>query len=164
MKTYILLGVLLLAGLSFAITQNWMMYSVNGYGCGYHYYSIENYGGHATLRGIAGHYGCGEYWDCNSMDTDAKDIGNAVWGDGSPGMCTYSGCWDPPYPVAFKSNVLTYNLAASDLKAKFLAGLRAYLAENPDERSDLQAALQDAMAGYRECLSDSYGRSCYMCI
>ncbi len=170
MKTYILLGILLLAGLSFAkMAPNWMMYAVNGYGCNYDYNSQG--GWHAPgLYSIVANYdnlsSC-HYWSCNTMANDLDAMYWAVWDDGSyTQMCSYSGCYGSSYmsTTDFRSSILGYNVAAADYKSHFLAGLRAYLAENPGDKSDILSDLQGTMADYRACLAAAAGYgSCWMC-
>ncbi len=163
-KFTLALGILLFAGLSFAITQNWMMYAVNGYGCNFDY--MNKGWKDIGLWNIADGYpnSC-SYWDCTTMSNTLNDLSYYIWYDGEDGsLCVYSGCWDPPYAPTFRSYTSGYNAEAAFYKAKFLAGLKAYLAYNPGAKADIMADLHDANADFHNCLaSASEHGACSMC-
>ena len=162
----LMLGILIITGLSFAeAPPNWMEYAVNRYGCNYYY----NWNGWDSLTGLwrlVGNYdGSCEYWGCTDMGIDLDAMNRAVWDKEEDKMCYHSGCWyegEGTSTTDFRSSMLEYNVAAVDFKSHFLFGLRAYLAENPEDRSDILADLQDSKADYRDCLADSTS-SCYIC-
>ncbi len=155
MKTYILLGILLMVGLSFARTEeNWMGYSEARYSCSLFY---DAYGYHSSTTGLMrivydydNSSSCA-YWNCGAMEEDLGSIGGVLWNEG--GMWD-NGCYEELDPSGFRSNMIEYSIYATDFKSKFLAGLRAYLAENPGDRSNLLSDLQDTTANYRYCLTD----------
>lgn len=172
MKTYILLGMLLLLGVSFAAeTYNWMEYLINKYPCNYAYnkygYIDGNYD--MGLMEIAENYDdCDDpaYWDCEGMDIALEDMAAAVDGESEPdAMCTNSGCWsegDYTNPVAFKASMLEYNAAMARFKAMFLAGYRSYLADGGSSSGPM-LLMQQASADYQKCLNDLSDQPCWVC-
>ena len=152
----LMLGILLIVGLSFAgptIPDNWMTNSVNRYDCNYGYNDDgwEDIG----LYDIAEDYddvcdgGC---WDFDAMDPYLVTMDSAVRGEYD--MCYYSGCWCDEEDISatsFRSSMLEYNVASAGYKAEFLAGARAYLAHG-GSRADILGDLQDARADYMGCL------------
>ncbi len=168
-KFALTLGILLLAGLSFAQPSppdNWMKHAVNMYGCNFEY-NYKGFGSSMGLWSIVNDYGSCDYWDCTPMENDYNNMGYAIWDEGNTsGMCYYSGCWADGNGTSltdFRSSVLAYNLNAANYKFYFLSGLRAYLAENPGGKSDILRDLQNATAGYRDCIEEET-RPCNMCM
>jgi hypothetical protein len=160
----LMLGILLIAGLSFA--QNWMEYSVNRYGCNYIYNSKG--WNEIGLNSIAVDYDetveCEGDWNLRAMDGYREDMSWALWDDGEDEMCYHSGCWysgEGTSVTEFRSSMIEYNVAAAGFKAEFLSGLRTCLADG-GSRADILEDLQDARADYLDCLADSTA-SCYQC-
>lgn len=158
MKTYILLGILLLAGVSFALTPNWMMYSADKYGCNYYYYG-KGWDGGTGLSDIANKYyeqcdgGC---WDTDVLSSNLEDMSWAVWDEGPYGacMCENSGCWESEGTSVsgFRTHMLEFNAAAAGYKAEFMAGLRAFIAEG-GSRADILADMGTAKNDHLACLA-----------
>lgn len=174
MKKLILLGILLLAGLSFAYTlapPNWMEYSVNRYVCNYAYneYGYINGTYVVGLMGIAETYdNCSdpEYWGCDAMNTSTGDMEYAMNGESGWDICEYAGCYgsERMSVTGFRSSMLGYNVAAASFKSYFLAGLRAYLADDGDREAVLED-LQDARSDSLLCLRDLQEEDlCHVCI
>ena len=157
MNKFISLGILLLVGLSFAGTDgcNWMGYAESKYACNFFY----NAGGYPPADGgmglmqIVGNYdsGCIYWTGCRDMGFDLKDMQGIIWNEG--GMWD-NGCYTGIGASGFRQNILAYSIASADFKAKFLAGLRSYLAAHPGNRTSLTNDLTDARGNYMYCLSD----------
>lgn len=157
MKKIILFGFLLLMGFSFAPVDgySWMGYVESRYACAYLYDSggYPQFDGGIGLMEIVGEYDSDcDYWtNCEDMGYDLSGMGQNLWG--IYGM-HYNGCSNY-FPNDFRTNMLSFGSYSSDFKAKFLAGLRAYLADaDQEDREDIMADLQDAMANYRYCIYD----------
>jgi hypothetical protein len=146
----LMLGILLLAGLSFALpTPSWMTYTESRYSCNY-YYNEQGYID-TGLLGIVYTYDPGiHYWAQSDMENDLQNMEGHVWGRG--GMWD-TGC-DSPNAALFRTNMLAYNADSALYKSRFLAGLRAYITAVPINRTPVMADMQVAMEDYKFCLSD----------
>ncbi len=172
-KFALTLGILLLAGLSFAtaLPTNWMMYSTKSYGC--NFYDIQGFPPASPYEysrwDIALNYfnetGCFNY---DAMASYTEGTAEALWGrPGHWGMCQNSGCPTgiKNYPSAFRGNIVEYNAASLGFTNLFLAGVKECLT-NPAysgrySRSEVLSMLAGQREAYRMCLD--MAPVCYGC-
>lgn len=164
MKNYVLLGILLLAGVSFAADGcSWAAYAAKGYGCSM--YQLYGYAPDAmdyTYWDIAADYFDNDNcFDYESMGSAWEDMAGGLWGDGpGQGMCYNAGCYDGCELESltwFRSGITQYNAGAFAFKRLFLAGMRECLT-NPEYEGDYSSSevmqmLQYGKANYRECVA-----------
>ncbi len=155
-KFALTLGILLLAGLSFADGCKWIGYLESKYACDF----LHNAGGYPpsggalSLMQIVGNYDsrCTYWTGCRDMGNDLAHMDGAIWGRG--GMWNDAGCYGETDVSGFRQGMLAYSAASMDFRAKFLAGLRSYLAANPVNKTSLMNDITDAKENYLYCLSD----------
>ena len=157
----LMLGILLIAGLSFArITpDNWMTHVETRYYCD-EMYSAKGYS--EEMPGLSyiafSDYDFDTEYACideRAMDGYLDAMDAAIREE--DGMCDNSGCnLGEPSATGFRSNMLYYNTNAAQFKALFLQGVRACMAGHPTEypRATVAGWLNSAKAGYLACLSE----------
>lgn len=152
MKKLILLGILLLAGLSFARTpMNWMQ-SVEG-----RYYCDWIYNGQNLYDYSTGPLG--------ATPQQLSQMSNYLYGNGIPGMAgelydMYYAAECPPSegtdPVEFRQSLLAYNMNAAGFKSVFLQVLRNCIIAHPAERTHIMEEMASFRAGYTGCLPGTF--------
>jgi hypothetical protein len=167
-KFALMLGILLLAGLSFA--QEWMGYVATRYVCS-SYYNLGGYDRpiipYAGLNFIANNYFNSDYrcFDYRAMDGYADAMNGEIWGKNS--MCENSGCIGEESVSGLRSNMLSYNMDAAQFRALFLSGVRYCMSAYPREypRETVLGWLNEAKMGYHLCLLENAGErgTCFDC-
>lgn len=155
----LMLGILLLAGLSFANggPQNWMQTAQARYNCNLMYVGGP---GHSLMNIAQTDLSACGYFDCGEMQTDIMFLIQILFSRDS--MCENAGCYiDPgPDPEGFRSNMLAYSARSAHFKSFFLSGMRAYLADaDAGEKAYAYEVMQSGLSSYRECLA--LNRYCY---
>lgn len=155
-KYLILLGMMLLASLSFAgeiPVVNWMQYVEGRYAC-----MVFYDGGLFQLASTDGE------GSCRMGTEDQRNQMLTIWsmGEGNTivkyfeGMAVDSGCSGKPNQLAFRSDMLGFNMLNAQFRGIFLSALRSCLAGEDEctcDRGEIVALMNTIRTNYMTCIS-----------
>jgi hypothetical protein len=144
MKKFMLLGLLIMMGLSFAQPENWMQPAQGRYYCDVMYSAALTDYAHDSL-------GATEDQFSQMFDLVASEGGMA----GNVGaMYVYADCNDiGQYPSQFRAEMASYNTDSAAFKRIFNTVLRNYLTAHPTERSTIFSQLALYAQDRRDCIT-----------
>lgn len=137
-KLMIALGIAIIMGISFAAPSNWMEWTSHRYYCSWDYNSFGQW------------YYIVDYYGFEDPDYEMYYLampGGELYYDWYY-MQMYAG-----YPTQFRSWMSAYNSDYSAFKLLFNTALRGYLAEYPEDSSDILAILLGLKSDYYSCIS-----------
>jgi hypothetical protein len=145
-KYMLLLGMMLVASLSFAASaENWMQSVQGRYDCNMNY--------HYDLWYIANEWSMGTSGQRDTLDGYYDDMRDLSWGD----MYQDAGCGPyDPYVSAFRSDMAAFNGYASSFKQTFNSILREYVTAHPTDRETIMGELNVERDDYIDCIRNNH--------